>query len=89
MDGGALQVADIKYIWSKDELNDEDLGSYESLVSFVERLPRVQRLVKGNWVNEPGLINVKELLGSADPLGYLGSALCSAYFAFLGLSSAY
>ena len=59
-----------------------DLSSFATLTSFVARIPLVQRVGRGGRpvvdrngepVFELGLINFWELLGSEDPVRYLGT----------------
>ena len=64
------------------ELGVEDLESFTILTAFVAHIPHVQRVGRGGRpvidkngepVYESGLIIVKELLRSKDPVKYLGT----------------
>ena len=71
------------YIWKKGQLGEEDQASYDRLVAFIGKIPPPQRgkggrmltIKDGNFLYEPVLILVKELLESEDSLAYLGCLL--------------
>ena len=69
------------YVWREGELGVEDQESFIVLTSFVAQIPRVQQVgwggkpvidKNGEVVYESGIKIVKKLLGSKDPVKYLG-----------------